>query len=488
MATVLFLNAEGPSWWEKQAGKWRELPGPTQDPVWVVTDLTEETLVEITVPRIFGNDRSRFIQRQLTNRFPESPFRTALEPPRSGSLMNRLAPPKQVLMAIEPADRIQAAMASVQSPIVGVWSVSALLAQMGQSPSLPETLLIVLGQTTSTRILFLKERSPVLTRLVVGARTAAEQAAEIVRTVRHLENTHVIQRGTGRLPALLLGTHESLAEVLSRDRIDAVAPPAQRWADSAEGWRDTLFDRVHKSPPGQLAPLARRASYLTDQVQKGSRIAMVVCLVVAVAMASGSAVTIIGDRGLQAGLKTTASQLAAQIEQLDASIASFGVAPDLLRKVLSLDTNEITSAPDLQGQLVALSQAVASVPSARVSALQWTILEAQTPACMLDAVATNANVSETDPAVEPARKVEIRMSLTIDADAGPRLQLQQVAQLTQQIKSIAGTTVVLDPARTLRDGDIGSTNAAQGDAQRQFTWCVLLPGAIPSPAAAIPNL
>lgn len=480
MATVLFLNAEGPTWWGKQAGVWRELPGATADPVWVVTDLTEETLVEIAVPRIFGNDRSRFVQRQLVNRFPETLFRTALDGQQSGSLMNRLAPPKQILMAIEPADRINAAMASVQTPLVGVWSVSVLLAQLGQAKSLPGSLLIVLGQAASTRIVFLKDRSPVLTRLVAGTSTAAEQAVEVVRTVRHLENTHVVQRGADRLAVLLLGTHEGLASVLSRDRIDAVAPPSQRWADPDGGWRDALFDRVCKSPPGQLAPLARRSSYLTQQVQKGARVAMAVCMVVAVAIASGSAISIVGDRGLQAGLNTTASQLADQIAQLDTTIAAFGVSPELLRKVLALDTDEIASAPELQNQLVALSRAVASVPSARVLSLQWLVLGAQSPPCTLDSVVANAIVPATDPAAEPARKVELRMSLAFAADVGPRLQLQQATQISHQIKSIAGATVLLDPARALRDGDIGSASAGQGDAQRQFAWCVVLPGAPPS--------
>ena len=204
MATVLFLNAQGPCWWEKQGGVWRLLPGPASDPVWVVTDLTEETLVEITVPRIFGNDRNLFVQRQLATRFPESPFRTALKFAPSGSLMNRLAPPKQILMAIEPANRLTAAMESVQTPVVGVWSVSVLLAQMGQAKSLPGTLLIVLGQAASTRIVFLKDHIPVLTRLVAGSNSASEQALEVVRTVTP-ERTDIARLLD--MDGIIVGTH-----------------------------------------------------------------------------------------------------------------------------------------------------------------------------------------------------------------------------------------------------------------------------------------
>ena len=443
MATVLFLNAQGPSWWEKQGGVWRLLPGPASDPVWVVTDLTEETLVEITVPRIFGNDRNLFVQRQLANRFPESPFRTALKFAPSGSLMNRLAPPKQILMAIEPANRLTAAMESVQTPVVGVWSVSVLLAQMGQAKSLPGTLLIVLGQAASTRIVFLKDHIPVLTRLVAGSNSASEQALEVVRTVRHLENTRVIERGSDRLAVLLLGTRQGLAAVLSRDRIDAVEPPSPRWADSEGGWRDALFDRVCKSPAGQLAPLALRSSYLTQQVRK-------------------------------------AAQLAVQIEQLDGSLASFGASPELLRKVLALDTDEIESAPELNSHLVALSRAIASVPNARVRSLEWQLIGPQAIPCPLEPGTVAAAAPAAEPAAAPARKVELKLSITFGAELGPRLLLQQSTQLSNQFKAIPGATVLLDSSRALRDGGIGSANVGQADTLRQFAWCLVLPGTLKS--------
>ena len=477
MATVLFLTAEGSTWWSNQTGRWLALPGATSDPVWVVTDLTEETLVEIAVPRIFGNDRTRFVQRQLTNRFPESPYGAALPPRRSGDLMSRLAPPQQVLMAIEPADRIKAALASLQNPVVGLWSMSVLLAQLGQAKALPATLLLVLGQASSTRIVFLKNRSPVLTRLVAGSTSAAEQAVEIVRTFRHLENTHVIERGTLRLPALLLGTHAGLGAALTNDRIDAVPSPVQRWTAHPNGWRDALFDLVCKSPPGQLAPLAMRSSYLAQQVQKAARIAMAVCLVAALAVASARVVSIMGDRGLQSGLNTTASQLAEQIARADASIESFGVSPELLRKVLALDTDEIDSAPDLNAQLVAISHAVGSVPSARVQSLNWVIRGPQETSCVSDVGApTTAPAPSGEASFEPARKVELRLVIALAGDAGPRLQLQQATKLTDQFSAIESVLVVQDPARALRDGDITAAGSGQADAQRLLNWCLVLPG------------
>jgi hypothetical protein len=173
-------------------------------------------------------------------------------------------------------------------------------------------------------------------------------------------------------------------------------------------------------------------------------------------------------------------QLAIQIAQLDGSLASFGVSPELLRKVLALDTDEIESAPALHHQLAALSGAIASVPNARVRSLQWQLVGPQAIPCALDTTVATAAVPGADPAAEPARKVELKLSITFGAEQGPRLLQQQSTHLSDQLKAIPGASVLLDPSRSLREGDIGSANAGQGDALRQFAWCLVLPGAIKS--------
>ena len=168
MACVLHISATGNVWWGKKSTGWEVLPEPGQGPVWVLTDLTEETFTEINVPRVFGRDRSSFVERQLTNRFPETRFRVALEAQRQGSLMNRLAPPHQVLTAVEPADRITAALQNLSLPLAGVWSTSMLLARLGSKPRMPANLMIVLCQPAGMRIVYIKDRAPVLTRMVAA--------------------------------------------------------------------------------------------------------------------------------------------------------------------------------------------------------------------------------------------------------------------------------------------------------------------------------
>ncbi len=478
MASILYISAAGSSWWSKSTGTWRAVPGPSTETTRVVADLTEETFVEIAVPRVFGNDRKRFVQRQLTSRFPETPFRAALVPPQAGGLMERLAPPKQILTAIEPSDRLQAALKTVTAPIVGVWGVSVILAQLGQSKSLPPTLLIVLSQASSTRIVFLKDRLPVLTRLVAASGSAAEQAVEILRTVRHLENTKMLERGAQRLPALLLGTAQGLAGVLSGDRIDAVPAPSKEWAEGDSGWRAGLFDLACKGTSGQLAPLTLRASYLTLQLEKAARVAMLACLVGAALVASGSILSVLSNTKAQSSLNTSANQLAGQIAEAEASVESFGVSPELLRKVLALDSDEIGSAPDLQTQLTALSRVVGSVPGARVTALNWQFMAATETACPVEPGAVPlAAAAAPDPATEPRRKLEVKLSIALAANVGPRLKLQQASKISTQLGLMPGAVMVLDPALALRQGDIESGAFGQADVQRSLNWCVVLPPA-----------
>ncbi len=481
---VLYIHAGGSSWWDKSSGQWQESQVPLSQPVRVVADLTEETFVEIAVPRVFGNDRTRFVQRQLANRFPETRFRAALAPALSGGLMNRLAPPKQTLTAIEPDERLKTVLAAVTAPIVGVWGISVVLAQLGQSKALPGTLLMVLSQVATTRIVFFKDRAPVLTRLVSTGESAAEQAVEILRTVRHLENTKVLERGAQRLPALLLGTAQGLSAVLSGDRIDTVAAPGKQWAGDASAWRAGLFDLLCKGPSGQLAPMALRTSYLTQQVEKGARLGMAACLAVGLVAASGSVLSLLGDSKIQSQLRVSAGQLTGQIGEVEIAIESFGVSPELLRKVLVLDSDEIATAPELRSQLSDLARVVGSVPGARVTQLQWTLMAPTDVACPLEAGATPAALQE--PVAEPSRKVELRMALNLAAEIGPRLQLQQASQISAQLKALPGAKVVSDPAKALREGGIGSGAVGQADTQRSLTWCVVLPGVVRSASTEEP--
>ncbi len=490
MATVLYVTSEGSTWWtrSRRIGNWAPSAAPAPGSVWVVTDLPEETLLEISVPKVFGPDRTKFVARQLANRFPETLFRATLAPTRKGNLTNRLSPPQQVLTAIEPADRLAAALDLIQGPLAGVWSTSVLLTQVTQSQKFPATALLVLSQSKHTRIVFIRDRIPVLTRLVSTGDNAADQAVEIVRTLRHLENTRVIERGAARMPALLLGAPQGLAAVLSADRIDALALPAKWLSFGPLNWRFVLFDLACRNPEGQLAQESLRIDYRALQLRRSAKIAMAVCVLAAVVVSSGSVFSALQNRKNESDLNAAAETLTAHIAEADSRITAFGVAPEMLVKVLALDNDEIVNAVDLRAQLTALARAVASVSGSRVKSLQWQLLRSGQAACR------DENVTETSPetdsgstavggGTDSTAKVEVKLAISLTAEAGPRLRLKQATALTQSLRSQSGAVVVRDPSVQLRDGDLGSNGVNGFDTTKPLEWCLVMPGARANPDA-----
>jgi hypothetical protein len=298
----------------------------------------------------------------------------------------------------------------------------------------------------------------------------------------------VIERGKQRFPVLLLGTGDGLASVLAADRLDAVAPAAQRDTADGDGGYGQLFDLVIKSPPGQMAPLGYRTTYVAGQLAKTARVAGVVCLVAALVAASGSIRAIISDQRDRAQLQDSGVLLNAKIAELDAALAGFGVSPNLLRTALTVDSTEIVSAPDLQAHLLVLSQAVSRVEGARVRSLQWQVLEATEVACGKEAgaaVPVAAPVAVAEEPSTPTRKVELQLVISLAPGTGPRLRLQQAAELSRHIRQTAGITVLSDPVARVREGDLGA-GSAQSDETSDLAWCAALPGVKPD-AGQVPE-
>ena len=475
MAAVLLISSVASTWWSNDGGQWSVTGQAPAGPVWVVTDLTEETFVEIAVPRVFGSDRTQYIQRQLANRFPDSRFRAALVPKASGSLMNRLAPSAQTLLAIEPSDRVEAALANLANPVAGVWSTSMLLVQLAQKIAAQSGVqLVVSNQPSGMRIVFMKNHAPVLTRLVPQVSSASDQAVEILRTVRHLENTRVVERGGTRIATLLRGTAAGLAAILAADRLDVGVAPDSDLTTSAVAWQHALFNLVCKSPAGQLAPVQLRASYLARQLEKGAYIGVGLCIVIAIGAASGSVRTSIEGQVSRNALQATVTELSTKMAEADTALQVYGVSPEYMRLALAADSEEVSTAPDMETDLIQFSRLLSAVDGVRVKSLKWQVLAANEAACTKYEQAVPP-VTASGEAPEPKRKVEMQLVASVAADAGPRVLLQTATDISRKIGQLDGAKLLLDPAKRLREGNI-SAGLAQGDAARGLEWCAELSG------------
>lgn len=482
MKTVLHLTTAASQLWSKDAHGWQPQVGPARGPVWVLTDLAEEAFAEVTIPRIFGRDRQAFVARQLAARFPDTRYRTMLAPAAGGGLMHRLAPPRQPMLGIDAAARIDAAVDSLSTPLVGVWATSLLLAQIGADKSLPKELFVVLPGQDALRIVVLKDRLPVLSRLVTGISRASERVSEIVRTLRHLENTRVLERGARRHGVLVLGDNAGMADLLAADQMDLL-PWSGQGGKQPQTWPDALFDLVVNAPAGQLAPLDKRTEFVATQVRAVAYGAALVCVLASLWASADNLSSMWSAQSQVAQARAQVQQLMAQGDEIDRKMIGFGVTAEVVRRAVALDVQEVANAPSLEAQMRQLGVAVGRFPGVHVTQLEWRVLPPGRAACPSAAANSGSPVqatitSEPAPAsdAEPsARLVELSLDITLPESLREKAHLDTVAALSAAMRKIDGASLLRDPARDLAQAAM-SGGGTSFDAGKSRSWCLSLPG------------
>ena len=473
MKHLLYLGPSGRQFWCYSQGGWHASAcADTAGPAWVVTDFAEESFAEVEMPRLFGRDRTAFIARQMASRFPDTPYRSPLSLGRRNGLIDRMTTSRQVFLGVNNAERLDTELGT--QAIAGIWPISLLLAHFCQNHRLPADLLVVLPYQDTLRIVFLKQRAPVLARLAPTPGGTAAQIEEIIRTRRYLENIRAIERGQ-ICPVLLLGPVESFAQPLAAAQFQLVAPPHPWDRHPPADWRLPLFDLALKSPAGQVAPVSRRTDYLAQRLRQGALAASAVCLVAGLWAASGNLSALFNTLGEQERAQQTAQQLRADIARLGQETAKFDVDAELLRNAITLDEEEIISVPAPANHLRALAQALAETPGPRVKQLQWQLLSGGAKTCGKSVAAGNP-----EPALEAGgqRLTELAFALALPGDFGLRDQAQQVRRVSQQLARIEGARLIQDPAGDL---DRGVPLSSAGGASTH-TWCLSLPGDLRSAA------
>lgn len=471
MKAVLHLTTSGSQLWRKTPGGWETHEGELLCPTWVLCDLPEESFAEMQIPRIFGSDRVEFVQRQLVSRFPDTPFRATLPIQSSGALMERVFPPRQTMVAIDAAQRVNAALDALTAPIAGVWATSMLLANIGGRRTLPPDLFVVFPEPESLRIVFIKGHVPVLSRLVSGVVQPQDQAAEITRTLRHLENTRILNRSNQHHPVLFLGQSEGIEEALAKDRLDLIAPP-NPWAKKPQvDWHHVLFDLVLTSPQGQLAPMARRTNYVAGRLRQPAYTAAAISLGLALWLAGQNLIDMTNSQRSKNEADVRVQQLTEKLDETDQKMTVFGVSADLVSRSVALDKEEILTTPSLGRQLRALGQMIGRNEAVRLDRLEWRVMQPGQLACALDASPPPA---EEQQEAQPKRLAEINLGIFLSRDYGEKVRAQLLTDISSSLKSLDGATLLRDPAKTLGLTALrGGT--AEASTEQPLSWCLTLP-------------
>ncbi len=475
MKYVLFLSRTERQLWSKDDRGWQRVSGEPKGPVWVVTDLAEESFAEIRTPRLFGRDRSSYIARQLASRYPDTPYRTCITPTQEGGVLGKIVPTRYILLGVDAAGRLGAELDAASHPVAGVWPVSMLLALLGQDRDLPADLFVVMPSLGALRIVFLKNRTPVLTRLTLTPNQASAQVEEIVRTQRHLENTQIVPRGRQDYSVLLLADPIEFEEPMAAAHLRLVSLHGWDTTQPAD-WHCPLFDLALRSPEGQVAPLARRVEYLSSRLNKAAMVLAAVIAVAGLGAVGNNSLSFLGMLGESRALAASIQNIDTRVAELDANIGRFGVTPDTVRRAVALHDEEIASVPAMDQHLRQISSVLAGDPNLRLKDLQWRLLAPAAVPCGVSQP-EGAGGGEAAPPENQQRKVEITFELAVPAMYGPRDRAQTLRTISGQLAAMQGLVLWRDANTELASGSLrGGTDMG---AAKNLVWCLTLPGTLP---------
>lgn len=474
MKYVLYLSPADRQLWCKSDEGWQQVLGEPEGPVWVVADLAEENLTESKTPRLFGRDRMAFVNRQVAARYPDTPYRGSMLNVKPDDLLGRLIPTQFVFLGIDAADRLNSELDAIKVPIAGVWPVSVLMGELARDRSAYPDLFVVLPGQDTLRIVYHKNRTPILTRLTITPNDGGAQVEELVRTLRHLENTQVVPRDRKVQPVLFLGNSEGIGARLDAARMTLVDLP-RREKHPVPDWRHSLFDLALKSPVGQVAPMARRVSYLSARLSKLAQYLAFFIVIAGIGAASSNLLSIYRMIEQRISSSDMITDLDQQISDLSDSIARYGVAPDTVRRAISMYEDEIAGVPGMDDHLRMLSQVLSKDPNLRLREFQWRLLAPGADACLSTAVATDAvGGAEAKIPGSDQRRVELSFDLAVPETYGPRDRAQTLRAISGELSQIPGSYIWQDANKelasgSLRGGTISSTAA-------RLSWCLTLPG------------
>lgn len=490
MTVVFYIGSSGSSYWQRQRNRqWKKIAAPGKGPVHVVTDLAEETLTEVDVPRLFGSDRQAFINRALTSKLAETPYRSAITLPGAAFL----GPSRVLLIGVAAAETIDREIEQAGLCVRGIWPMSLLMQHYLGRKELPSTLIAALPGPSGLRLVVRKNGIPVLSRLVDSP--PEHQAEEIIRTRRYLENARLFERPPTRYPTLILASNEHQAMLrapLEAAGLDLIAPSRRR-GGTPEHWIFPLFDRAHHAIPGQVAPLARRTDYLAGRVRQAAWGVTTLALLAGLTAGSENLLSLQKARTEKQAYAQQSAELGATIASMQEGIAAFGVAPEQIRLAVALEETELAHPPRLLADLQQLARVIESVPHARLDALTWRLSDAGEAPCAAGNEAPTGQ-STSDPDISPGtaglparRHYEWQLTIAMPTEFGPRALADSRRKIDAALAALPGARIVrsasADQANGILRGGVGKQERSKDYLPG---WCLTLPWPSP-PGKPVPT-
>jgi len=474
MKTVLFIDSSGRRYFQRRAGGWFPVEGPSrQDTLWVMANIPDESLEVIDLPRLYGSDRTSFIERRLAAAFPESTY--CASHLLSGGV---LSPGKVMLTGLSSADDVAGQLAALDTTVVGLWGIAALITMTAKRFKVPDAL-VILPSPHALRILVVKNRIPVLTRHVHCDGDSI--ADEILLTRSYLENQRMFERGKPP-PVLFLGDASAVLPRLAKAGLSLLPTPKEFLPKGEAGWLHPFFDRLVATPPCQLAPLSLRARYLVRNVRWAAYAGAALSLGAGSYYCQADIRAVMELRTRAQALHGEVQSAALERERLTGLIKKSGADPELVRRATQFVAQEITAAPSEDAFLPLAAAAIAEVPEARVRALSFHLAANGEGVCKGQQDSqSNTQVDAVPPALGSAeaaagslRQAEIQLAVMLPADLAPKAKAEARKQISRALQGMAGVKLLHDPALAGRKAILtGGAKANIGLAEEQ--WCLSVP-------------
>lgn len=451
--------APGVIWWlGPQGGQWwPRAPRNRDEPVRVVADVIEESIVPIDVPAgLIGTTRAAYIRTQLDFALPGVSLRAiwpspVIHWPKAGRLVVFGLDSPVVRQGVD-------GLLAEERPVSGVWTITQRLLRAARG-AIGDRLL-ALPTPHGLRLLLLVAGEARFTRLIVGSDARLWQA-EVMATVRYARD----QRWVSWDRPLTLdwfGDAEQVPALLEPDVTVRVRPTP---GGAEEPWWAWLLARTRATTPGQLAPAWIRRYAMLQQARRLT-VGLGVLGVLAGAGAAAWAAVEAWEREQERDL--VIQQVARRQNDTDAQrrqIADSGVHVDALRLVLQI--RDAAPPPTLVAPAVSrrTAQWLATAPGMRLFGVQWR------PAASPCAGAESAVV--TTPTLSPDAVTS--WELRLDVDAGALVDLGQreaaVRRLSDTLRSASPWRLEVDPLQTRANRVLGSQSDRLSDTVQ---WCLSL--------------
>lgn len=461
---MLLVHPLGHLWFDSQGQALAHMPDPSC-PVVVIADVIEETHVEIDVPAIGGQDRRSFIQLQLATLLPDTLFRAIWEQESSWPLLAKQFVLHATGLGSTTLKEAVDEQLQQQRPIVGVWSLSHLMARWGAVQAHTKEapwLVLVWGQGYGLRMVLLNNGVPLFSRLLLDS---TDHANGVRETLKYLQDNRMLAREVNPPIAVLYASDEAVL-AMRQQGLHVLHSPKVSDSTAGEVW-PTLVQLAQRRAPGQMASVWERRFYVAQHTRLGLHLggAALACALLWGTYQQAQAVW--GRHRHTHESLTQSVQKRQQAQAIQQSITASGVDTGLMRLAIAVKQQELDNGIQLMSPLWHLASWLATQPHIQLNKVTFSV---QTQLC-------GANDASAPPIPDPSGgthgvPTQWQFEMTPHDSTSPR-ERQRLLELTARtVQSWSNWRVRTDPVPEAAIAPIAVAQAGAAPPPTTWVWCL----------------